>query len=203
MAMKNRKRIIAAFLLVACLLVGVGYAAVTDTFVLNGNATVSEQGATDALNEQIVFAAIVLDGPGGTDEVTSAALTQTGNMYTAAYNVPQDSATFHVYGLKQKDDSETITYRIKNEGDVAAVIRFAAGATATNSNETYFDVSYTTGTNADNSLNTAVDGLGTDHTVDLAAGATIDVTVTVTLKATPKEEITGAFTFTFTAERPD
>ncbi len=188
MAMKNRKTIVAVFLLAACLLIGVGYAAVTDTFVFNGNATVSEQGATDALNEQVVLKGVVLDGPGGINVVSDALLSSTDNKYTASCNVAQDTASYHIYSLKQKDDVQTVTFRIANEGDIAAVIKVAATNAATNDNSTYFDVSYS-----------LADGSSTT----LAAGGSIDVTVTVKLLATPKAETTGAFTFTFTAERLD
>ena len=180
MTMRNRKTIITAFVLVAVMLMAVGYAALSDTFEINGNATVSEQGASDAFNEDVVLVGIVRDGVGGTDVVADVTdITTYG--YTASCNVAQDSASYHVYSLKGAGDSKTIVFRIQNKGDLDAVLNVVAG-TATNNNEEYFEVEYS-----------LVDG------TELASGDTVDVAVTVTLKKTPDAECTGKFTFTFTA----
>ena len=182
--MRNRKTIITAFVIVAVMLMSIGYAALSDTFVLNGNATVTEQGATDAFNEDIVLIGIVRDGIGGTDVVSD--VTNVGMYgYTASCNVAQDTASYHIYSLKGKGDSKTIVFRIQNKGDLAAVVKVAATGADENNNTSYFDVTY---------------NLAAGSSTSLAAGATIDVAVTVTLKNTPSSETTGAFKFTFTAE---
>ncbi len=51
--MKNRKSIIVAFLLCACLIVGVGYAAFSGNLIINGTATYTHDGAE--LDEDIYF----------------------------------------------------------------------------------------------------------------------------------------------------
>lgn len=181
--MKNRKTIIVAFVLVACMLVGVGYAALSDTFLFEGHATVSEAGAEDAFNEDVVLLGIVRDGVGGSDVVSDVTDISTYG-YTASCNVAEDKASYHVYSLKGQTDSKTIVFRIKNEGDLAATLDVAASGASTNNNTEYFDVTYSL---ADNS------------STALAAGATVDVAVTVTLKQTPETTISGDFTFTFVA----
>ncbi len=184
MTMRNRKTIITAFVIVAVMLMSIGYAALSDTFVLNGNATVSEQGATDAFNEDVVLVGIVRDGVGGTDVVSDVTNIATYG-YTASCNVAQDTASYHIYSLKGKDDSKTIVFRIQNKGDLDAIIKVAATGAATNDNSEFFTVTYS-----------LADGSSTS----LAAGATLDIAVTVKLNKTPDTTTVGAFTFTFVAE---
>ena len=180
MTMRNRKTIITAFVLVAVMLMAVGYAALSDEFKLNGNATVSEQGASDAFNEDVVLIGIVRDGVGGTDVVSDVTDISTYG-YTASCNVAQDSASYHVYSLKGAGDTKTIVFRIQNNGDLDAVLNVESNS-STNNNEDYFTVEYS-----------LVNG------TSLASGAYVDVAVTVTLDRTPETETTGAFTFKFTA----
>lgn len=181
--MKNRKTIIVAFVLVACMLVGVGYAALSDTFVLNGQATVSEDNAEDAFNEDVVLLGIVRDGVGGSDVVSDVTDISTYG-YTASCNVAQDSASYHIYSLKGQYDSKTIVFRIKNNGDLAATLDVAVSGADTNNNSEYFNVTY---------------NLSNGSSTPLAAGAFVDVAVTVTLNKTPGTTTSGDFTFTFNA----
>ena len=172
--MKNRKRIIMAFVLVACMLIGVGYAAVTDNFKITGNITISDQGATDAFNEDIRFEGVVVDG-----EVVSDVLASMNLGYTASCNVPMDEASFHVTGLKGAGDSKQVTFRIKNFGDVDATLNFTV--------EPMFDK----------------DAFKVEHDltndVALNAGKYVDITFTVTVVESVTEATTSQFVFNFTA----
>lgn len=183
--MKNRKLIITAFLVIACMAIGIGYAAVTDNFVINGQATISDQGASDAFNEDIRFEGIVVDGNVQPDVLASANLG-----YTASCNVPLDQASFHITSFKGKDDTKTIVFRVKNFGDVDSVLKPVA-ETATNSNSTVFNVTYTldNGTTAFPDEGTALD-----------AGQTVDIHVTVTVANSVTQETTADFVFKFVAE---
>ena len=53
--MKNRKRIIMAFVLVACMLIGVGYAAVESNLWAKGTVALTAGGASSELDEDVYF----------------------------------------------------------------------------------------------------------------------------------------------------
>ena len=123
--MKNRRNIIVAFLLCACLIVGVGYAALTDTLDITGSADVNQSAAEEAFNEDIFFSAAVAN--------------QTGN--TASVNADNnDKASFTAATLKGKGDKVTFTFTIKNDGDVNAEVTPKLNATLGNTNPEYFSI---------------------------------------------------------------
>ena len=106
--MKNRKTVVVAFLLCAVMLLGVGYAALTDTLDITGSADVNQSAAEEAFNEDIYFSAAVAN--------------ETGN--TASVNADNnDKASFTAATLKGQGDKVTFTFTIKNDGDVAAEVR--------------------------------------------------------------------------------
>ena len=163
--MKNRKTIVVAFMLCAVMLLGVGYAALTDVLDITGSADVNQSAAEESFNEDIYFSAAVAN--------------QTGN--TASVNADNnDKATFTANTLKGKDDKATFTFTIVNEGDLDAKV---TPAISSNTNSTYFDI--------------ASDWAGA--TKDLVAGGSLTYTVTVTLKETPVETISGSFIIELTA----
>lgn len=53
--MKNRRTIVMAFLLCACLIVGMGYAAVTDTLTIGGKTTISAEQANEDFGADVYF----------------------------------------------------------------------------------------------------------------------------------------------------
>lgn len=121
--MKNRKRIVVAFLLVAVMLMSVGYAALTDVLDITGSADVNRSAAEDAYNADIYF--------------TAAVANQTGN--TASVNADNnDKASFTANTLKGKDDTATFTFTITNEGDLDASV---TPSISSNTNEPYFAIS--------------------------------------------------------------
>jgi len=184
--MKNRKLIITAFLVIACMAIGIGYAAVTDNFVINGQATISDQGASDAFNEDIRFVGIVVG-----DATKSDVLASDNLGYTASCNVPLDQASFHITSFKGKDDTKTIVFRVKNFGDVDSVLKLA-DEPATNSNPTVFDVTYT--------LSDGTTAFPDEGGTALAAGDYVDIHVTVTVANSVTQETTADFVFKFVAE---
>ena len=120
--MKNRKFVVVAFLLVAVLLLGVGYAALTDVLDITGSADVNQSAAEEAFNEDIYF--------------TAAVANQDGN--TASINPDnKDKASFTANTLKGKGDKATFTYTIINNGDLDADI---TPSISSNTNEAYFEV---------------------------------------------------------------
>ena len=123
--MKNRKIVVVGFLLVAALLLGIGYAALTDTLDITGSVDVNQAAAEEAFNEDIYFSAAVAN--------------QTGN--TASVNADNnDKASFTVNSFKGAGDQATFTFTIKNDGDVDATVTPKLNATLGNTNTEYFTI---------------------------------------------------------------
>lgn len=156
--MKNRKFAVVAFLLVAVLVLGVGYAALTTNLNIDGGATVSVEGAQSAYADDIKFTAVSTPG---TDDPA----------YTASIGDGK-TADFAITGLKGGGDKVTITFTITNSGDLDSLVKLDVGY-PTNDNEDFFTVDVTE----------AYKTTG----VALAAGASITVDVTVTLRETPTD----------------
>ena len=124
--MKNRKIVVVAFVLAAVLMLGVGYAALTDVLDITGSADVNQSAAEEAFNEDIHFSAAVAN--------------QTGN--TASVNGDNnDKASFTANTLKGAGDTVTFTFTIVNDGDVDAEVTPTLNATAGNTKPEYFDIS--------------------------------------------------------------
>ena len=105
--MKNRRNVVVAFMLVAVMLLSIGYAALTDTLDITGSADVNQSAAEEAFNEDIYFSAAVAN--------------QTGN--TASVNSDNnDKASFTAKTLKGAGDKATFTFVITNDGDVDAEV---------------------------------------------------------------------------------
>jgi uncharacterized repeat protein (TIGR01451 family) len=122
--MKSRKGLI-SLMLVAVLLLGIGYAALTDTLDITGSADVNQSAAEEAFNEDIYFSAAVAN--------------ETGN--TASVNADNnDKASFTAKTLKGKGDKVTFTFTIKNDGDIAATVTPKLNATLGNTNTEYFSL---------------------------------------------------------------
>lgn len=121
--MKNRKLVIVAFLLVAVMLLGVGYAALSDTLDITGSADVNKSAAEEAFNEDIYFSGAVAN--------------ETGN--TASINADNnDKASFTANTLKGEGDKATFTFTIVNDGDLDALV---TPSISSNTNTTYFSIS--------------------------------------------------------------
>ena len=124
--MKNRKIVIVAFLLVAMMLLGVGYAALSDTLDITGSADVNQSAAEEAFNEDVFFSAAVANEAGNTASINAD---------------NNDKASFTANTLKGKGDKVTFTFTIKNDGDVDATVTPKLNATLGNTNSEYFTIS--------------------------------------------------------------
>ena len=123
--MKNRRNVVIAFMIVAVMLLGIGYAALSDTLDITGSADVNQSAAEEAFNEDIFFSAAVAN--------------ETGN--TASVNADNnDKASFTANTLKGKGDKVTFTFTITNDGDVAADVTPKLNATLGNTNPEYFSI---------------------------------------------------------------
>ena len=121
--MKNRKTVVVAFLLVAVMLLGIGYAALTDVLDITGSADINQSAAEEAFNEDIYFSGAVANEAGNTASVNAD---------------NNDKASFTANTLKGKGDQATFTYTIKNDGDLDASI---TPAISSNTNPAYFEIS--------------------------------------------------------------
>lgn len=170
--MKNRKTVVVAFLLVAVMLMGVGYAAVTNVLDIQGSASVSANVAEEEFNEDIYFKG-VKDAQGNV--VTNIDSTANAG-YTANINTNNnDKAQFTALALANQNDKVTITYVIQNDSAFDATVGMK------------------TNTNTNGSINGGAETGDFDFTYYFAddtslrsttipAGGQVEVTVVVTLK---------------------
>lgn len=171
--MKNRKIVVVAFLLIAVLLLGVGYAALTDTLTIIGNAHIDVDTANKTFDERIYFSDAKATSSTGTGTTADTA------SFTA------DDATYTANKLAIKGEMSVFTFTIKNDSNVDAVIsvnttKLSGDTNPSNSNTQKFTVEYS-----------YPDGMTIAKN-----GGTITVVVTVTLK----DVVTSATSATFGIE---
>ena len=117
--MKNRKTVIIAFLLVAALMLGIGYAAYSTKLFINGTAEVA--------SEAVAF----------TEAVTITKAETSDATYGTADKGDGQYATFEVFGMTQKDQRVTFTYTIQNDSDVAVKVNCTTLPTTTAANSIF------------------------------------------------------------------
>ena len=173
--MKNRRTVVVAFLLVAVMLLGIGYAALTDTLTIIGNAHVDLDTANKTFDERIYFSSAEATSSDGTGAIADVA------------SFSADDATYTVNQLAITGQKSTFTFTITNVSNVDAAISInphklsgQANVNPSNSNEDKFLVEYA-----------YPDGM-----TIAKQGGTIKVVVTVTLR----EPVTSATAATFGIE---
>ena len=119
--MKNKKIFVGITLLIVVLLLGIGYAAITDSLEIKGTATTE----INQENFKVVF----------TGETNPATATD-GVTATAAAN--SKSATLNVTGLSTKGDSKSATFTIENQSEELKAL--VDVKTKTIENEEFFSV---------------------------------------------------------------
>ena len=171
--MKNRKIVVVSFLLVAVMLLGVGYAALVENLTITGEANVNTTAAQTQYDADIYFkSANVKEGTGGTSGTADKA---------APGQVNNDSASFEVYSLARNGESVTFEFVIANEGhtDYDATLSVDPGY-PTNTNEAFFKFEYDLGTGV------------------VPAEGELTVTVKVTLIQDPSENLSAGYTLNLT-----
>ena len=115
--MKNRKTIVVAFLLVAAMLLGVGYAALTDTLTMDGRVTIDMNQAGVNFDAKVYWsdAEIVL---------TSS-----------------DDINFNLHSLATKDDVVNMVATIQNDSNVPVKINMNTPTTGEDADK--FSCTYT------------------------------------------------------------
>lgn len=179
--MKKRRLVITTFLLLAVLVMGIGYAALTDNLFIKGEATLATTSAQSNFDEDVYFTtATVVSGTGGTN---------TGTPDSASIGATdKDSATFYVKSLGNANESVQFKFTIQNDStEFDANITLDTGYPTT-TDATNFTITYSIASDAAN-----------DAAIVCAAGDTVEVYVTVLLKNTPMENQSAAFNVNLTA----
>ena len=189
--MRNRKVIVTAFLLVAVMLLGVGYAAVSDTLNFGGDATISGDQAQHEFDVDVKITHVSEDMADW--KAYSAAGAEINRENDLVVDImgsgdnEQDVVDFQIFCLSDKDDAQVIWFKVANESAHDATLH---GSDITeNGTHDYFDSNY---------VIYAADG-STETTV-LPANGEVLVKLTITVKATPTELYQGNFSFVITAE---
>ena len=184
--MKTRRIAIASFLLVAVLVMGIAYAALTDNLFIKGEASLATTSAQVNFDEDVYFqAADVVEDTGGSN-------TATPDTVSIGQTDP-DSATFYVKSLGNANESVTFWFTIKNDSEeFDAEISLDTGYPTTTVSE-MFTITYSI----------VNDGPANEGPIDVKAGQTATVYVTVVLKATPQANQTAAFNVNLTATSKD
>ena len=178
--MKNRKGIIGLFLLVAIMLIGVGYAALSDKLTIIGNAHIDLNAASNTFDERVYFVS------GSVKEVACES-GDSGKDEVSATNT--DDATFTANSLAIKGDYIIFEFVIKNESNVAAEVtinekKLSGDDNPSNSNKDKFaiEISY---------LN--------DNKIAAASGGTITVYVKISVIDVVTVETSATFGVELTA----
>lgn len=163
--MKNRRNIVIAFLLCACLLVGVGYAAFSDVMDISGTA---ELNADEVADGNIIFVSAT-----AASELDTATVNQNN----------KDKASFTVKSVVSDGEKATFTFVIENTNTTPYNIQFRANPKGTNDDaNNYYAISST----LSNGTNT-VQGTDTTTTIQIAANGQVTVTVVVEMTQTPPD----------------
>lgn len=178
MTMRNRKTVIVAFLIVAVMLMAVGFAALTDNLSIIGEATANTSASQEQWEDDIYFTAATVTASGTSGNADSAAVGQSNN----------DHANYYVKSLATKGEVAKFEFTIHNNG----VTGYDALITVdtdypTNTNSEYFKVTYSYGAPEN----------GTNMTVP--ANGDLVVYVTVELIKTPDQNLSAQFTLNLTA----
>ena len=175
MAMKNRKTIIVAFMLLACMLIGVGYAALNDTLNITANIGATTEVSGEEFDGNIKFtdktittdstnkASCVISGAGDEATITADGFTAAGQTVVAVLTITNSSTAF--------DAKVTPTVTL----DTAHVGVFSASAVWVGGD----------------------DDMNGDEMTIAGNGGTAQVQVTITLLTTPDEAHTATFTVDF------
>ena len=187
--MKKRKSVVVAFLLIATLLLGVGYAALTDTLTISGRANITTGKAEEELNKDIFFYSAAATSTDGTSDVADTASVLTDN----------DRASFTVNSLALGGETATFTFVVHNTGNHEAAL-----STPTITIRDLIADGTDVDTDSDNvfTVTTSWDDATLEAETDESTPGTATLTVTVTLYEegiNPEHAITGFFDITFTA----
>ena len=169
--MKKRRTAIIAFLCLACLAIGIGYAAISITLEIAGSANVNTSSSQDDLDAHIEFTSATANSA-----QDSASIVSTNT----------NRATFTVNSIDMKDETATFTFVISSTYDKDVTL--TPNVTLANTEE-IFEV--TTEWLDDKNVIAATDGV---------TPGTATITVTVRLKDNPTKAYSTASVATIDIE---
>ena len=192
--MKNRKTIIVAFVLVACMLIGVGFAALSTRLDITGTTNISKEFIDEEFSNDVYF--VSGEFVAGEYDIDSGKATQ--DSVIPASNGRTASASFTSNNMAAKGDFVIVKFTIKNESDfdVAVSITEAkangnANMSNTNSAQFKFEIAY-----EQNGTYMDINAAKVAAPRDIAIDDTLDVYV----KATVIDEINAATNAIFGVE---
>ena len=201
--MKNRRIVLAAFLLIAVLVMGVGFAELIDNLFIKGEATITTESAQPLFDQKVHFVAASADGSLKSERVSTTgnnAIPEGGSETVTIGSSDPDSATFHVHTLGKKDDVVIFSFVIQNESDTYdALISLDEGSPAVSGAAAFFTLEYSV--DQDTWYNLANQAQAPVITCE-AEGYT-QVFARITLVQTPSKAISAAFNINLTAKTPE
>ena len=110
--MKNRRNIIIAFLLCATILVGVGYAALSDTLRIDGTAAVKHENANNAFDGCVKFDTTITHGLDEADTIEYSADSDIANITVNSLTVEGSTAIFELKIINNYQEPIYVTPKI-------------------------------------------------------------------------------------------
>ena len=161
--MKNRRNVIVAFLLICVMILGVGYAVLSDTLLIKGTAELSDTNASKALDADVYF--------------TKAERVEGGeDGDTASINADDnDIANFNIQSFDSMTDVVVYEFTVTNAGANGLTAELAASVVV-NDHPDVFDVDFEWKNGKDT----------------VAPGETAILVVTITPDSIPTETVVGS-----------
>ena len=175
--MKKRRTVIVCFLLAALLVIGVGFAAVTETLTLTGNAS------TTVATINVKYSAAAIQGAKN-DTIRSA---------SSVGAIGDSTISLTAAGLSVKEDYVTATFTIQNYNGYAVTVTEPTLKTT----HSHFSVIVEGWGDAEENNNPV--SVGETKSITLAANATETFTVTIKLLTDSADKLTESFRLEYVA----
>ena len=161
--MKNRRNVIVAFLLICVMILGVGYAVLSDTLLIKGTAELSDINASKALDADVYFTKA--EKVEGGEDGDTVSLNASDN----------DIANFNIQSFDSMTDKVVYKFTVYNNGANGLTAELAASV-AVNDHSAVFDVD-----------------LKWENDIDtIAPGEEAILIVTITPDSIPTETVVGS-----------
>ena len=194
--MKNRKTVVVSFLLIAVLLMGIGYAAVSDTLNFDGSAVIEGDQVQHEFDLDVKITAVAeedevwVNYASNTVEINKADDIIVNIIDDTADDV-QDSAKFQIHSLSDAGEAQVIWFKVANESAHAATL--SPSVITEQGTGDYFTAEYKIYES---------DGVTETSTLPAKSGdvaGEVLVKLTITLKNTPSEAYSASFSFSIGA----
>lgn len=117
--MKNRRLTIVAFLLVACLVVGFGYAQVSTTLRIDGGATIDHTGANSEFNAKVYFEdEELIEGEAGKDTIVLSNGDDIATVTITSLTLKDTYVEYQLYVVNDYDYPIYVTPKIDESSDL-------------------------------------------------------------------------------------